>query len=459
MSQRLVKKIGFFGNTNNYSFMLARAFKKKGYEIEFIVDSKEKLHRPEGRYSDITLPYPNWITDISPCDLFLVNTPLPDEKLNLVKEKFSTCDLIFLTGFNIRFYNYFKAKHICILSGSDLTNLADYSYAEELMELYLQSLISNKKLQLNSYEIKAVKSISLFKMVSFIYKLFRINFINDKSWFMPRNYFYNLYYLLSYKYWLFNEINRQRNSIKNASGFIYSPIGLIKDGDKLLNEINVDNSKRILAFMIDTELSIYSPPIKNEKIRIFNVARFNWVTDKVKDKIDFSQLDSKGNDIMIKGLGLFYHKYKIDLDIIFVKKGNDINETKELLKSEKVDHLVTWIDELSQAEVQKEYRKADIVFDQFANSIVSMGGLDAMATGRPLVANARAEIFDKVLGEKTQICDAKSPEDICKWLELLVLDENFRIKKGIESREFVIKHYFSENVITRLETYFLKNKI
>ena len=271
---------------------------------------------------------------------------------------------------------------------------------------------------------------------------------------MPRNFLYNVFYLSSYKSWLYGQVERQRNAIKKGIGFIYSPIGLILDGDRLLNEIKVDNSKRIMAFMIDSELSEYNPPIITEKLRIFNVARFNWVSHKTKDKIDFSQLDSKGNDIMIKGLSLFYHKHKIDLNIIFVKKGNDIDETIELLKDEKIDHLVTWINELSQSEVQEEYRKADIVFDQFANSIVSMGGLDAMATGRPLIANARAEIFDKVLGEKTQICDAKTPQEICNWLELLILNEEFRIEKGIASREFVLKHYFSENVVKRLENYF-----
>ena len=135
-----IKKIGFFGNTNNYSFMLALALKQKGYVVIFIVDSSDKLHRPEGRYKNITLPYPDWIIDISPCDLFFINNPLPYEKLKLVKEKLSTCDLLFLTGFNIRFADYLKIKHICILSGSDLTNLANYRYADELMNLYILRL-------------------------------------------------------------------------------------------------------------------------------------------------------------------------------------------------------------------------------------------------------------------------------------------------------------------------------
>ena len=258
---------------------------------------------------------------------------------------------------------------------------------------------------------------------------------------------------MSYKCWLYSQIERQRIAIKNSICFIYAPTGLIKDGDFLLNEIKVDQKKRLLGLMIDENLSKYISPIKNKKIRLFNVARFSWVTNKVNDRIDFSQLDSKGNDVMIKGISAFYHKHKTPLDIVFVKKGDDVDATIELLKIENIEHLVTWKNELSQAEVQQEYKKADIVFDQFATSFVTMGGLDAMAIGRPLIANARAEIFDNVLGEKTEICDAKTPKEVCNWLELLILNEEFRLKKGKASREFVIKHFYSENVVKRIETY------
>lgn len=433
--------------------MLALALKQKGYEIIFIVDSLEKLHRPEGRYNNIAIPYPDWIIDISPCDLFLINNPLPDDKLKLVKEKLSTCNLLFLTGFNIRFADFLNIKHICILSGSDLTNLANYTYADELMDFYINSLIENKKLKLNSKEVRVAKNKRIFRFMQRIYKLTPLITITDKSWFMPRNFLYNAAYLLSYKCWLYSQIERQRQAIKSGVGFVYSPIGLIKDGDALLADIKVDESKRLMTLMVDTELSNYTAPITAKTIRLFNVARFSWVTNKVNDRIDFSQLDSKGNDVMIKGISAFYHKHKAPLDIVFVKKGDDVDATIELLKIENIEHLVTWKNELSQAEVQQEYKKADIVFDQFATSFVSMGGLDAMAIGRPLIANARAEIFDHVLGEKTEICDAKTPEEVCNWLELLILNEEFRLNKGKASRDFVIKHFYSKNVVKRIETY------
>lgn len=435
--------------------MLALAFKSKGYEIEFIVDSSNKLNRPEFRYPHFLNNYPDWITDVSPHDLFSVSNPISVDKLDIIKKKFENCDVIFLNGFSIRFDKFFNKKHVSILTGSDLTNLADYKYAESLMELYFNQLVQMNKLPIGSKEFVFFKRHDrVFRVFKAFYKTFGLKIINDKSWFMPRNYIYNIFYLLCYKSWLYSEIEKQQNSIKNSVCYIYAPLGLIKDGDTLLKQIDADIKKRVLGLMVDESLAQYIPPFKGKIIRVFNVARFNWVLHKAIEKVDFSQLDMKGNDILIKGLGIFYRKHKTPLNIVFVKKGNDINETIGLLKQEGIDHLVTWKNELTQSEVYQEYINAHIVCDQFAQSVVSMGGLDAMAIGRPLIANARSEIYENVLGEKTQICDAKTSEEVSEWLEKLVFNEQFRIEKGLKSREFVMKHFSSRSVVNRLESYF-----
>ena len=40
-------KIGFLGNANNYPFMLARALKRAGHDVRFVVDRKNLLDRPD----------------------------------------------------------------------------------------------------------------------------------------------------------------------------------------------------------------------------------------------------------------------------------------------------------------------------------------------------------------------------------------------------------------------------
>ena len=443
-----IKKIGFLGNMNNYPFMLARHFKEKGYEIVFILTETEKLCRPEYRYDDVSLPYPEWIVDMSPMNFDFFSNENKTSKFKQLVQKLNTCDLIVLNGQAIRYATYFKPPYLCILTGSDLTILANYNYAITLFndkkEKLLEGIVKKSKRGLWLIENKL-----FFNFFNFLITTLKINYKDKSQWVLPKFAFHRIYILLRFKIELFNCINQQRASIRNALGFIHAPKGLIKDSDQLIIEIGVDERKRIPGLMADFTISSFVPPYHNKPVRIFNVARFNWV--KSKQSLYFSQLDFKGNDVMIRGLAKFYHTYQIPIEIIFVNKGEDVLESKQLIKELGIDHLVKWVEVLSQKEVYEEYCKADIVFDQLAQSIVSMGGLDAMSVGRPLIANARADIFNDMLNQDTEICDSETDDDVFKWLEKLVLDPEFRINKGKASHDFVLKHFSGNAVINRIE--------
>ena len=86
-------KIGFFGNANNVPFMIARALRRLGNEVLFIVDrspvqSWEILNRPENAYNDIKIPYPDWIVDVSPIELWEYPGPPHgrDQVVHLLKQ-------------------------------------------------------------------------------------------------------------------------------------------------------------------------------------------------------------------------------------------------------------------------------------------------------------------------------------------------------------------------------------
>src|ERR1700704_968788 len=64
-SAQLPMKIGLFGNTNNSMFALAEGIRSLGHDVEFILTSKELLHRPESRVPELRAGYPDWIVDAS----------------------------------------------------------------------------------------------------------------------------------------------------------------------------------------------------------------------------------------------------------------------------------------------------------------------------------------------------------------------------------------------------------
>jgi len=434
--------------------MLARQFRKEGYEVVFVLLEAEKLHRPEHRYHEVSVPYPSWIIDLGDTNLSLANDELSAQKEALIQKAFADCDLLFFNGYAIRLAERFGKKHICLLTGSDLISLCDYSYADGVFRGKIGDL-SKRGLDPASAAVGLSQG-ALFKMGYGLHRLLKLKPRDASAWFSPGGLVKNVFHLLNYKIVLYHKIRRQREAVKAAAGFVFVPKGLVPDGDAMLAGIGVNEANRIPGLMIDADLSLYHEPQNIPAFRVFNVARFNWV--KKASEVGFSQLDYKGNDVMIRGIGLFHRRHALPLDIVFVRKGKDLDETMALVEEEGIAHLVTWKEVLSQKEVLDEYVKADVVFDQLADSIVSMGGIEAMAVGRPVIAGARAEILDPILGEPTAVCDSKTPEDVCHWLEKLVLNQEFKKEKGVASRNFVMKHFSGHAVVERIEKHLgLKN--
>ena len=97
-------RIGFLGNANNYPFMVARAFRKLGHEIVFIVDSAALLNRPENLYKDDELtPYPSWIMDFSPLNIWEFEAT--SSKVDKILATFSNCDFVVLNEFALQNIN------------------------------------------------------------------------------------------------------------------------------------------------------------------------------------------------------------------------------------------------------------------------------------------------------------------------------------------------------------------
>jgi glycosyltransferase involved in cell wall biosynthesis len=229
---------------------------------------------------------------------------------------------------------------------------------------------------------------------------------------------------------------------------------MVRRGDAMLRGIGVPDGNRIFLIMTDPEKIGFHPLPDNPVVRVFNVARLTWKKAAGETPLGgySSELDFKGSDIMVRGLGMFRRKTAIPLDIRFVRKGRNVEETCRLAEEEGIASDVTWADEMTQQEVLEEYRRADIVFDQLGSGMISMGCLDAMATGRPVIANGRPEIAESLVGVPAPVCQAKTPDEVCAQLMRLVPDRAERERVGLLSRRYVERHFSAERAaITCLE--------
>ena len=142
---------------------------------------------------------------------------------------------------------------------------------------------------------------------------------------------------------------------------------------------------------------------------------------------------------MIRGLAAFIKKNNVGLDIHFVEKGPHVAVSKQLADEVGLTPYITWHKEMSLKEVMDFYIKADIIFDHLGQHIIG-GGMHAMAAGRPVIANARPDIFEKITGVESQICHATNEVEVEAWLTKLVFDYNFRIEKGKRSRDYALQY-------------------
>lgn len=403
-------RIGFLGNANNYPFMLARAIKRLGHEVTFVVDSEARLNRPEGRYHEVPLPYPPWIVDCSPLKPWNY-PPIPGragEAIRLLRD----CDALVLNEFGPSLWQSVRKPALMLLTGTDLEVLADPQYAD----FVAPDSIGDMGLLRRMFSWRKVRSAR---------KL--------------RNHFLRL-------------IEAQRSAIRNAVAVAYFPAGMLPNADRLLQEVGVEADRRVFFLQADIERYQYAPYPVNRTLRLFNVARITWR----KPREHFvCELDYKGTDILIRGLGMFVRQSGTAIDIRLVRKGADVEAARGLAQDEGIEHCVTWLDELDQGLLHDEYTNADIVTEHFGKGSIGMGALDAMATGRPVIANASPEIFRAAVGETPPVCHATTPEQVCDQLLRLAADRGLRADIGRQSRAYAEKYFTPERaariVLERLQ--------
>ncbi len=374
-------KIGFLGNTNNYPFILAMLFREMGHSVFFVVTEKSPLHRPESRYPEFKAGYPDWITDLSDLAEWEFFTLSP--RLAGILGQLSQCDALVLNSFGLSCLPFLNLPAIALLTGSDLTDYANLLSVETRTANYDPAY----------KETPAGKS-DLAMLKDFI--------------------------------------NRQRLGIQNSALVRWFPHGLVPEGDRLLDELGIPASKRHFFAMANPDILEFSPAPHNQTARVFCGARLTW---KLPVEPGRALLDYKGGDVMIRGLGQFYRETGTRLEIRLVRKGLHLKETEDLIAEEGIADQVIWLEEMSLVDYWQEIERADIIFDQLAKSLPFGPVYDAMAVGRPAIANARPEISSPL--PLAPICQAETPQEVCRQLKRLVFNPQEREQVGRLGRAYV----------------------
>ena len=208
------------------------------------------------------------------------------------------------------------------------------------------------------------------------------------------------------------------------------------------NEKYIDSEKlHFIPFAIDPEkykpldsLNLRNFLLKNdENFLLFCPSRHLWLFP-----------NGKGNEKMIKAYAKFLQRYPNSRWVI-VEWGPDVQKSKSLIKSLKIDNKVTWIKPVSKNKLIQYYNATDVVIDQ-----TEVGGWgtttpEAMSCGKPTITSWKGEgekNRDDVLNcfnEIPPIIHAWSVDEICENLIKVASDEQYKNELGQKSRNWIIK--------------------
>ena len=384
-------KIGFIGNMNTMPMQYALKFREEGCDVKYIVEGTpdEILLRPEIHYKSITYPYPSWIKEYS-----FSNNPLHllfnRYSTRKIQKEMADRDVIFFNHYGHHLSGYFSDKviKIALFSGADLDVTCNYNHLDNAI---------NKK---------------------------------DKPWVQKMK-----------KGLLKQFIRRYRNNIRSSDVLSYFPKGMNPLGDKLQEEIMQDRDYiDIWRYDINfKEIGLeYVGATNNDKMVIVSAVRFLIKTTKE------NAFEYKGNDLIINGIAQYYAINK-NIKVHFVEKGSQesIDMAKKLCHNLGIEDVVIWHKEMVLDELLALYKRADVMFDQVGNHWSGAIGLYAQYMGKPVIANARLDVFSKIWGENIPTLNAQSVNEIFEHLKRCS-NRDYREKVGKASHEFIKKYVDSD---------------
>jgi glycosyltransferase involved in cell wall biosynthesis len=202
------------------------------------------------------------------------------------------------------------------------------------------------------------------------------------------------------------------------------------------------DEKRLVAFQQNH--SEIRPP--DDRVILFHPARQDWLL------ADPSMI--KGNDRLIRAFARISRIHPT-AQLVMIAWGRDLDASRELIKSLRVDSKIQWLDPMRKQDLWKTYLSCHAVLDQFV--LPSFGGVtfEALALGCRVVTNVDFSAAERFFSKAPPIYSASSEPEIYAMLEKIILDRNDLAGVGRAGAEW-IKRYHSARRIVELQLGFYR---
>lgn len=173
-------------------------------------------------------------------------------------------------------------------------------------------------------------------------------------------------------------------------------------------------------------------------------SRSQWVQEKGDG---LYVLSSSRLDAGVKGHGNAYFsalaeavKLRPELRFVFLQWGESVESMKRAVNEMGLSKNVLVLPPVGKKRLIDYYRSCDVVLDTFVYGYYGATALEAASIGKPVVMKIRSEHYDPLYGGDVMPAEnASSPADITRALIHLAKDKEYRDRKGLDMREWLVR--------------------
>lgn len=234
-----------------------------------------------------------------------------------------------------------------------------------------------------------------------------------------------------------------RSSLKKSIAGVVAPYQLNLSTDLGIKDI------KFLPHLIDADLFKELETREKEKNKVkkkfgcdlifFHPSGHEW-TNKYFRRY-------KGNDKLIRAIANYSKSTKKKIKLIMIERGNDIIESKKLIKKLGIEGNVIWLKNINNSSKMRYYYNiSDVVFDQFGIGILARVAIEALSCGCPVISHIEDKKNNFFYSEYPPIMNVNNEKEIVKILHKLE-EENYKNKIAKDSRKWIIKNCHWPNSI------------
>ncbi len=392
-------RIGFVGSMNAMPMAYALKFRRDGYDVRYVVEAAADNHlmRPEHQYAqEVSYPYPPWVVEI-PWRNDLPRQAFAPWTHRRAIEAMSDRDIVLLNDSALALGAWMPQRALCVAlsSGADVDVFCRWE-----MAWALAASVRRKWLWPVRLGLEAMRT----------------------AW--------------------------HRKGLARCEVVSYFPQGLNPAGDAVLEELGRRGHppRRVERYDVNfAAAGVRRIPLPRRSLsKILVPVRMNLRPPPG------GEFEYKGNDLILRALAR-YRRRQSEIEVHLFEKGlpADIALARQLCRELSLEANVVWHRPVPLPQLLALYADSDLVFDQVGRHWMGAIGCYALYMGRPLIANARLDVFGRLWGTETPILDACTEDEIYDHL-VRCEDRDLRERLAEEGHAFAARHLDTEGVYTRL---------